>query len=128
MNDIDKHIRLGNGLTAEFMEGTVILFRVHKDPKKIPGDIEETFIACEAPTGEFYLVENCGEQARFLAHEAEPGELEFKAYTGEMGTLRQRRRVRRFLEQIHFNSGIIERFKNDKAPHVKQVRTKDDGI
>lgn len=120
MSEISKHINLGNGLTAEFMHGVVILFRIHKDATKVPGDIQESLIAREVG-GKFEMVESNGERARFLVHETGPDKHEFKAYTGEILVLSQRRAVKRFLEQINFTDGKIDRYRNGRPPRV--IRT-----
>lgn len=125
MSDVSKHIRLGNGITAEFMEGVVILFRRHKDPNHIPGDVEQTFIARESEDG-FQLVDTSGADATFLVHQERLGdEHEFKAYCGDMGKLSQRRLIDRFLAQISLQAGVIERHKNGRRSHVKRVGKKD---
>ncbi|SCX40370.1 hypothetical protein SAMN05720354_10398 [Nitrosospira sp. Nsp1] len=110
--DTSKHIRLGKGLTAEFMEGTVILIRVHEDPDKIPGDITETVIAHQPGGGDFQIADTDDAQARFLVHEDKSGNREKKAYTGGMGTFGQRRVIRQFLEQINMGGSKVNRAKN----------------
>lgn len=122
MSDVSKHIRLGYGITAEFMEGTVVLFRIHKDPHKIPGDIAAAHIARESPDGYLELIDTSGTDATLIVHQEVEGDPhEFKAYTGRMGTLSQLRVIQRFLGQIGLGEGVIQRHKNERGSHIKRT-------
>lgn len=107
--DTSKHLRLGNGLTAEVLRGIVILFRVHEDPDEIPGDLKEAFVAHQPAGDEFVLIERGDEKASALFHENEEQVREFKAYVGQIGTLSQRRVVEKFLEYLNLGGAKVER-------------------
>ncbi|KIO49606.1 hypothetical protein [Nitrosospira sp. NpAV] len=103
MSEINRHINLGQGITAEIATGTFIILRGHKDPDVIPGDTVFSF----------------------LLHDIGANQVEIKIYNGRAMKPSERARVQQFVEQIEYKIGLIERFKNGRSPRAMKIRAKD---
>lgn len=103
MSDINKHINLGQGITAEIATGTFVIFRGHKDPAAIPGATAFSF----------------------LVHDAGTEQVEVKIYNGRKMKLSERKLVQQFAEKIGYESGLGERFKNGKTRAIQIGRKAD---
>ena len=99
MGDVSKHVKVGQGITAEFVTGTFIIFRCHSDPDVIPGELEWGFLTQEISL-DFY---------------------EAQLFIGRKMTLSERKRAQKFLSRI-YKSGERDRFRKDREPRKVLIK------